>query len=149
MLFIDSRLSDVSGVERVWAARSDEAQEFLSIAASNCELVVSRYQGRSFLTVRGPETKMTTAACPAEGEWFGIRFKVGTFLPQFPATSISDRRDVTLPGASTRSFWLNGSAWEYPTVDNVDTFLARLFRKGIVTRDPIVEATVRGECPAL
>jgi AraC-like DNA-binding protein len=150
MLFVfDDRLSDVSCVERVWTAESQRAGEFLSVAASHCELVVSRHQDQTFLTVRGPETKMTTAACPAEGEWFGIRFKVGTFLPQFPATSLSDRRDVTLPGASARSFWLNGSAWEYPTFENVDTFLARLLRKSIVIRDPIVEATVRGESKAV
>lgn len=105
MLFvIDARLSELPCVERVWTARSERAGEFLSVAASNCELVVSRYQGQPFLTVRGPETKMTTAECPAQAEWFGIRFRVGTFLPQFPATSLSDRRDVTLARRSDAIF---------------------------------------------
>jgi hypothetical protein len=30
---------------------------------------------------------MTTIDCPAEGEWLGIRFKLGTFLPQFAPAS--------------------------------------------------------------
>ena len=107
---IRQRLSEVAGVERVWSAHNERAGEFLSIAASTCELVVSRYRSRTLLTVRGPETRMTTCDCPPEGEWLGIRITVGTFLPELPPAALSDRKDVTLPDASARSFWLNGSA---------------------------------------
>jgi AraC-like DNA-binding protein len=149
MFLLEERLSDLPCVERVWAAHNERAGEFLSIAAATCELVVSRYRGQTCLTVRGPETRMTMVDCSVEGEWLGIRFKPGAFLPLFPPTSLSDRRDVTLPDASTRSFWLSGSAWEYPTFENADTFVARLLRKGIVVRDPIVEKIVLGELDAL
>jgi len=148
-LVIEERLSELPCVERVWTAHNEQADEFLSVAAATCELVVSRYRDQTFLTVRGPETRMTTIDCPAEGQWLGIRFKLGTFLPQFPPTSLSDRRDVTLPDASTRSFWLNGSAWEYPTFENADSFVARLLENGIVVRDRTVEAIVRGELDAV
>src|SRR5258708_25868550 len=141
---IKERLSELPCVERVWSAHNERADEFLSIAAATCELVVSRYRDQTFLTVRGPETRMSTVDCPPEGEWIGIRFKLGTFLPQFPPTSLSDRRDVTLPDASTRSFWLNGSAWEYPTFENADTFVTRLLAKGIVVCDRTVQRTLRG-----
>lgn len=150
MLFvIKERESDLSGVERVWSAHAENAGEFLSIAAGTCELVVSRFGGKSSLTVWGPETRMTTIDCPPEGAWLGIRLKVGTFLPQLPPTSLIDRRDVTLPDASARSFWLNGSAWEYPTFENAETFVARIIAKGIVVRDRTVEATLRGDVNAL
>ena len=96
-LVIEERLSELPCVERVWTAHSLRADEFLSVAAANCELVVSRYRDQTFLTIRGPETRMTTVDCPAEGEWLGVRFKLGAFLPQFPPTSLRDRRDVTLP----------------------------------------------------
>ena len=142
---IRERLSDLSCIERVWAAHNTRAGEFLSVAAANCELVVSRYRNETSLTVRGPETRMSPADCPRDGEWLCIRFKVGTFLPQFPPTSLRDRRDVTLPDTSRRAFWLNGSMWEYPTFENADTFIARLLQKGIVVCDRTVEATVRGE----
>ncbi len=144
-LVIEDRLSDSACVERVWTAHNQRAGEFLSIAATSSELVVSRYRDKTFLTVRGPETRVTTMDCPPEGEWFGIRLKLGTFLPQFPPTSLSDQRDVTLPDASTRSFWLNGSAWEYPTFENAETFVARLLKQGIVVRDRAVEAIARDE----
>jgi AraC-like DNA-binding protein len=147
-LVIEDRLSELPCVERVWRAHNERAGEFLSVGAAGCELVVSRYRDQTFLTVRGPETRMTATDCPAEGEWVGIRFKLGTFLPQFPPTLLSDRRDVTLPDASTRSFWLNGSAWEYPTFENADTFVARLLKNGVAVRDRTVEGIVCGELGA-
>jgi hypothetical protein len=78
----DDRPSDSPFIERVWRSRSDRADTFLSIAASHFEMVVTRLRGQTCLTLRGPETKATTADCPAEGEWLGIRFKLGTFMPQ-------------------------------------------------------------------
>ena len=129
-LTFNERLSDSPFVERVWRSQSHSAGVFLSIAAGHFEIAVTRHQGRIFLTVRGPETKATPADCPAEGEWLGIRFKPGTFMPGFRPGDLKDRRDVSLPGATGRSFWLNGSAWEYPDFENADTFVARLARKG-------------------
>jgi hypothetical protein len=148
-LVFEDRLSDSPFVERVWTAYSERAGEFLSVAAGHWEIAVTRYRGQTFLTVRGPETRATTADCPSDGEWLGIRFKLGTFSPQFPPGMTRDRRDVTLPGAVTRSCWLNGSAWEYPTFENADTFVARLARKGLIARDPIAAAAASGEDPAL
>jgi len=46
--------------------------------------------------------------------------------------------DVILPDASTRSFWLNGSAWEYPNFENAETFVKRFADRGFVTADPLV-----------
>jgi AraC-like DNA-binding protein len=115
------------------------------VASTHCELVVSRYRNQVSLTVRGPETRMSAVECPAGGDWLGIRFTPGTFLPQFPPGTLRDRNDLTLPDASTRSFWLDGSAWEYPTFENADTFVARLLKKGIIARDRTVEAITRGE----
>jgi AraC-like DNA-binding protein len=62
---------------------------------------------------------------------------------------LRDRNDITLPDASTRSFWLRGSAWEYPTFENADTFVARLIRKGVLARDRTVDAVLRGDVHAL
>jgi hypothetical protein len=95
------------------------------------------------VTVRGPETTATPAACPAEGEWLGIRFTLGTFMPRLMPGTLRDRRDVTLPGASARAFWLNGSAWEYPDFENADTFVSRLAREGIIARDFAVGARLQ------
>jgi hypothetical protein len=144
-LFFDERLSDSPFVERIWRSHSDRGGAFLSIAASHFEMAVTRLRNRAFLTIRGPETKATTADCPAEGEWLGIRFKLGTFMPQFSPSVLRDRRDVTLPDATGRSFWLDGSAWDYPDFENAESFVTRLAQKGLIARDSVVDAVVRGE----
>lgn len=149
MFVLEDRLSDSALVERVWTAQSVRAGPFLSVASGNSEIVVSRLRGGTFITVRGPETKATTEDCPADGDWLGIRFKAGAFLPEFLPATVRDRSDVNLPGATKRSFWLMGSAWEYPTFENADTFVARLVKKGILVRDRSVDAVVRGEPEAL
>ena len=125
--------------------RSERAGVFLSVAACHFEMAVTRHRGKTFLTLRGPETKATAVDCPAEGEWLGIRFKLGTFMPHLPPGHLLDRRDVTLPDATSRSFWLNGSAWEYPTFENAETFVKLLVQKGIIVRDSAVDAVVRGQ----
>jgi AraC-like DNA-binding protein len=144
LLSFEDRPSDSALVERVWQCRSLRAGRFDSIAASQWEMVVTHVRGERTMTVRGPETRRTTAACPAEGEWIAIRFRLGTFLPGVPVATIRDRRDLELPRASKRTFWLDGRAWEYPTYDNAETFVKRLVTRGLIDRDPLVEAVVRG-----
>jgi AraC-like DNA-binding protein len=103
-------------------------------------MVVSKCRGETSFIVRGPETRATTVECPADGEWFAIRFKLGTFMPLLPTGERRDHKDVILPDASTRSFWLNGSAWEYPDFENAETFVKRLVHRGLITSDPSVVA---------
>jgi AraC-like DNA-binding protein len=144
LLFFDDRPSDSPLVERVWRSRSEHAGRFTSVAASHWEMVVTRVGGRTTMTVRGPETRATSAECPADGEWLAIRFKLGTFMPEVPVASILDRQDVELPQASARAFWLDGAAWEYPSFENAEAFVTRLVRRGLIGRDPVVDAVVRG-----
>jgi Helix-turn-helix domain len=141
----EDRPSDSPFIERVWTSYSERAGEFVSVASPLVEMVVTRFRNQLFLTVRGPETRATRAECPPEGEWVGIRFTLGTFLPRFPPGSIGDRRDVTLPGAATRAFWLGGSAWEFPDFENAETFVSRLARKGLLVREPGVDAWIHHE----
>jgi AraC-like DNA-binding protein len=147
-LNFEDRPSDSSIVERVWRSRSERGGRFVSIAATNFEMAVTRVAGRTCLTLRGPETKATVIDCPPEGEWLGIRFRLGTFMPSLMPEELRDHNDLTLPDASSRSFWLNGSAWEYPDFDNAEEFVARLIQKGIVTREPVVDAMMRNETSA-
>lgn len=144
-LTFEDRLSDSPFVERVWRSHSERDGTFHSIAACHWEMVVTRLKGRAFLTVHGPETKPSMANCPAEGEWFGIRFKLGTFMPRLRPGELRDRNDVTLPHATSRSFWLNDSAWEYPDFDNAETFVKRLERAGLIAMDRSVTSAMNGD----
>lgn len=136
---LEKRPSDSSFVQAVWRHQSERSESFISTAGTHWEMVLMRYEGRSTLTVRGPETKATPAEVPVEAEWLGITFELGTFLPDFPPGSLLDRQDVNLPEATGKSFWLCGSTWEFPTYENAEAFVERLVRAELLVRDPLVE----------
>jgi hypothetical protein len=148
-IVFEDRPSDSPFIERVWRCHSERAGTFLSVASSHWELVVSRVAGATTVTLRGPETRATEVQCPADGEWFAIRFKPGTFMPQWPVGRLLDGNDVTLPQATARTFWLSGSAWEYPGFENAETFVTRLAKAGRIVRDSAVIAALQGEPQAL
>jgi AraC-like DNA-binding protein len=141
----EERISDSPFVERIWWARSERTGGFLSIAASHWEMVVSKYQDEIVMTVRGPETKPTSMDVTVIGnEFCGIIFKYGVFMPHFPVSDLVDG-DVNLPDASRKSFWLDGSAWQFPNYENADTFIEKLIRENLLVCDPIIESVLQGE----
>ena len=144
LLTFEERPSDSPFIERVWRSRSASAGSFLSIASTHGEIVVTRCKGEVFLTLRGPEKRATVAQCPSDGEWIGVRLRLGTFMPHLLPCDLSDRRDVTLPGAGSQCFWLRGSAWEYPTYSNAEMFVTRLARQGLLVRNPLVDHMLDG-----
>jgi hypothetical protein len=103
-------------------------------------MVVTKLKGQSTMTVRGPETRATSAYGPADAEFFGIQFKAGAFMPRLPPKMVMDRRDLNLPAATSKSFWLNGSAWQFPDFDNAETFVDWLVRDDLLVSDPVVGA---------
>jgi len=145
----ESRPSDSSYVDWLWRTESQESGSFTSVAQTHWGMVVTRYQDKMMLTMRGPETKSTPADYPAGVEFFGINFKLGTFMPHLPAKTIMDRQDLNLPEASNQSFWLNSSLWEMPTFENADTFVDRLVREEILVYEPVVAEVLQGESPLL
>lgn len=145
LIHFDTRPSDSPLVDRVWRSRSEKPGTFHSIAESRWEIVVTRLFGRSLIIVRGPESRATLAQLPSEGEWVGIRFKLGTFMPLMRSAELRDRNDISLPSATNRSFWLNGSAWDIPSFDNAETFVSQLARAGLIMTDPTIEGAIRGD----
>jgi AraC-like DNA-binding protein len=145
---LEERPAESSLVETIWRARCECPGAFISGAATHWEMVVTKYRGTTTFTVRGPETTATSLHYHWVGaEWLGIRFKVGTFMPHLPhllLCRLADRRDVTLPVATMSSFWLDGATWEIPDFDNADTFVDRLVRTCLLTRDPVVDAVFQG-----
>lgn len=143
-IVFEERASDSPVIDRVWRSHSERAGAFHSIAACCWGIVVSRVAGATRVTVRGPETSATAADCPADGEWVGIQFRLGTFMPALPPAGLRDRNDLTLPGDKGH-FLLGDDAWEYPTYENAETFVQRLLRRGLIVRDRCVEAVLADE----
>lgn len=144
MAFVfDNRSSDSAFVEAIWRTQSVGGGSFMSAAASNIEMVVTKQENAISFTVHGPFTKAFPAPIPVDAEFMGIIFKLGTFMPYLPASDLIDG-GINLPRAAGQSFWLHGSAWEFPNFENVDTFVDRLIRQGLLAHEPVVEAALQG-----
>jgi AraC-like DNA-binding protein len=141
----EERASDSPLIEKIWRTQSDYSGTFISQAEIRSEIVVMKHNGKTSVTVRGPETKATTISFPFAGaEIFAIVFKPGSFMPYLPPQNLRDHNSVELPDASSKSFWLYGSAWEFPNYDNADTFVRRLVHEGLLVHDPTVDAVRHG-----
>ncbi|MEN3320030.1 MAG: hypothetical protein V7643_3431 [Mycobacterium sp.] len=138
------RPSDSPYIERVWRGRSDSGGPFVSVAAGHLELVVTRLADFAMVTVRGPETRATTIACPPDGEWEAIRFRLGVHMPSLPTRLLLDHRDMHLPVSADGSFELQGLRWPLPDLENPERYVDGLARRGVIARDDVVEAAVRG-----
>lgn len=149
VIVFEDRASDSPLIERVWRSHSERAGRFLSIASPHWEMVVTRLHGQATLTVRGPETRPTSAECPEDGEWLGIRFKLGTSMRGLPVSALIDRKDVNLPSDSQQTFWLDGARWTFPNFGNAEAFVMRLEKCGLVERDGAVQSALQGDRQAL
>jgi hypothetical protein len=141
----DDRPSDSPFVEMIWRTQSGSEGSFISRAAIHWELVIAKHQGKTTVIMHGPETKATRAFVPADTEWLGIAFKLGTFMPHLPVSGLLDRSTAELPEAANKAFWLNGSTWEVPTYENADTFVMRLVREELLVHDPVAGAVLQGQ----
>jgi hypothetical protein len=139
------RPSDSPYIERVWRGRSDRGGPFLSVAAGHLELVVTRLADFTMVTLRGPETRATTIECPPDGEWAAIRFRLGVHMPSLPTHLLLDHRDVNLPVSADGSFELQGFRWPLPDLENAERYVDRLARCGVIARDDVVAAAIRGD----
>src|SRR5215469_4703152 len=139
---IDEWGSDSCFVEKAWTSRSEPEQAFISVAVSRWHIVVTTRRDVTQLAVRGPETTATVIPIPADTEFFGVVFRLGTFMPAMPLAGLVDRA-VTLPAAARNSVWFEGSRWEIPAPGNTDVFVNRLVRQGLILRDPVAAESLQ------
>lgn len=144
-LTCEERLSDSPFVENVWRSYGETSVPFISIADARFNMVLTRYRGRTTVTLRGPEIRATPAYRPEGAEYIGIQFKPGTYMPHLPIKTIMDRQDLNLPAAGDHTFWLNGAAWQLPDFENADTFVDWLARDGLLVHEPAVAAAMQGQ----
>jgi hypothetical protein len=144
----EERPSDSPFVERIWMTQSEQPGSFTSISTVFWSMIISKCRGRIAVSFHGPETGATCKDFPSEAEWFGIAFKLGTFVPDILPGSLIDGH-IVLPATSGRSFSLCHSEWQFPNYENADTFIARLVRAGILVHEPIMNAVHQGQSQSL
>ncbi|WP_205718225.1 helix-turn-helix domain-containing protein [Actinomadura sp. WMMA1423] len=129
---------DVRLVDRVWRTRSDVEGTMTSAARTCWHLVLARTRGRLLVGLRGPETGATSAPVPADTEFLGVRFALGTVLRTHPAASIVDGY-VPFPVTESGRVVIGGEDWEAPTYENVEHLVRRLRDAGLLVRSRLGE----------
>lgn len=124
---------------RMWFERDGS---FLTIADTSPDIFVINYQGKARLFITGTRTKAAPIRYKEGMEIIGIRLEVGVFLPQLPPSAILDSM-TRLPQATSQSFWLHDTALPLPDFENVETFVKRLERHGLIARNEMVEAALQ------
>jgi Helix-turn-helix domain len=143
-----TRASDSPWVGTVWTCTSERVAEMTSVAAVSWGLVFWEREGRAYASVSGPETRTGTAPVPEGATFVGIEFALGTSLRAVPTAALVDG-GLELPGATHRTFRLDGDRWETPGPDDTEALVDRLVRAGAVVRDPLVTEVRRGHHPAV
>jgi len=107
-------------------------------------MVMRKLDGNIDLLIVGPWSSAGVVSYSEGAELLWIKFQLGTFLPHMPTRNLLDRETI-LPASSSQSFWLAGSAWQFPDYENADTFVDRLVRARVLVRDPEVDAALHDQ----
>jgi AraC-like DNA-binding protein len=128
----EARVSDSPYIETVTRGWTEGNGSVIRPAESHWHLVL--------VTGALPTAGVVSYTEGAEILW--IQLKLGTFLPHLPARMLLDK-ELVLPDAVCHSFWLGGTSWQFPTFDNVETFINRLARAETLACDPLVSAVLQ------
>jgi AraC-like DNA-binding protein len=139
---IENRIEPSDFVERIWRTRGVPDKAMISVAVPHWQIVVVKYsRGPTSVVVRGPETKASIVEIPQDAEFFGMEFKLGTFMPALAVATLVDV-GRELDAVSSTKINLAGSNWEIPSFESAADFVTCLVRDGALDRDPVVEQTL-------
>jgi AraC-like DNA-binding protein len=139
----EERSSDSHYIETVTRGYSEGEGSTIRPAESHWHMVFVSVNGSRMPIFVGPLTSAGVVPFGEEAEILWIKFRLGSFMPHLPVRDFLDV-ETTLPGASSRSFWLKGSAWEVPDYDNAEAFVDRLVREDVLVCDPVVDEALQG-----
>ncbi len=137
--FFEGRESDSPYIEMVWRGHTEKDYSRTCPADSRWNLLLIKKDDKVKVTVEGPTTRAIFKHDSKGYEFLVIKFKLGTFLPYLPVTNLVNT-GAMLPGGTRKSFWLNGSTWQLPDFENVETFVDRLVHEDVLVVDPVVQA---------
>lgn len=137
-------MSDSPYVETITHGWTASDGSTIRPAEIHWHMIFSKHHGRVHPLIVGPLTTAGVVSWTEGAEILWIKFKLGAFMPHLPPREFLDV-ETMLPGGASQSFWLKGTAWQFPNYDNVETFIDRLVRAEVLVRDPTVNAALQGQ----
>ncbi|MBF6595873.1 MAG: helix-turn-helix transcriptional regulator [Thermaceae bacterium] len=147
-ILLEERWLDSPYVETVIQGHTASAGFSIRPAEPRWHMVITKYQSTARFLIVGPWETSGRIAYPEGAEILWIRFKLGTFIPHLPLKTFLNT-ETTLPEAPGKRFWLKGSAWQLPNLENADTFVDRLVRTDVLANDPVVSAALQNQLPEI
>jgi AraC-like DNA-binding protein len=138
----EERDSDSPYIEKIGRFRAEYAYSRTCPANVLSNFLIVTYQGRTSFSVWGPEIQPGLMTFPTGAEFLYIQLKLGCFMPRLPARDLVNTGTI-LPDAASQSFWLDSSAWQYPTYENADTFVDWLVKEELLVYEPVVDAVLQ------
>ncbi len=143
--FYEKRVSDSPFVRDIWRAKCDGFGQFIASADESWDIIL-RKDKRTAVLLDGPNSHVQVIAYGPYTEYLGISFRPGVFMHHLPG-KIMVNTTLELPQAANGSFWLEGAKWQFPDYDNAESLVDKLVKDGLLERDRVVEAAMRGESP--
>jgi hypothetical protein len=147
-LIVHERPHQSPYIESITYGATLAAARVVRPAEIHWHLVLRSLHGQRRAILVGPWSASGIAQWGADAELIWLKFKLGTYMPQMPVRTYLNR-EIELPSASGRAFWLDASAWEMPSVENIDVFVERLVRRGVLAFDPLIRDVLDGYVPNL
>ena len=141
----EQRTSDSPYIESVTHGWTQSEGSSVRPAECHWHMVFVREHGRLHPIVVGPLQTAGLASWGSGAEILWVKFKLGTFMPHLPVKNHIDSETVLPGAASSDSFWLNSSAWRFPTYENIEIFINRLVREDTLRFDPVVAAALQDQ----
>ncbi|QBD75067.1 AraC family transcriptional regulator [Ktedonosporobacter rubrisoli] len=142
--FFEGRTSPSPYIKMIWRGAALDYYTPACPADGQWNLLFLKRDGKVRVSIEGPLTQVKHKVHAEGTEWLVIKFQPGAFLPSLPVQNLVDS-DAVLPLTTAHTFWLHGSAWPFPSYENVETFIDKLVRKDELRFDPVVKAAVQNQ----
>src|SRR5215207_8065014 len=132
-------------VDVLWRTEDQTDGVYVASADACWDMVFIRTnEGKQKVLLSGPSSNVTLVPYSAGNKNFGIRFKLGTILPNIPVTGrLNLTKALAMPTEDT--FVLQGITRKLPTYEKIDEFLARLTEDGLLSIDVVVRNALEGK----
>ena len=142
--FFEGRESDSPYIHMIWRGHTGENYVATCPAEPRWNLLLIKQKDEVKVTIEGPLTQALNKFRLDESDFLVIKFRLGAFFPRLPVTNLANT-DALLPEGASKSFWLDGSTWEFPTFENAETFVNRLVREEVLALDPVVSGVLENQ----
>ena len=126
-------------VKSIWHTKSDADGVYLAAPDGCWDIIIFRQKDQTKVIVCGQGMQAAPVPYAAGSETLGISLRAHAYLAALPGLQLA-RSEIVLPEAGNQKVWLHGERVEVPTLENIDTFVAKLVRAGMLQQNEVVSA---------